>query len=147
MKIDDRDIKILNHLLTDARQSARQLAHRLDISTVTVITRLKKLEENKIIRGYSARLNHELLGYEITAIIEIKTTQGKMLEIENKIAKQDNVIAVYDITGDADIVVIAKFKNRNSLSSFVKKLSAVPNVENTLTHIVLNTIKEDDRLI
>ena len=147
MKIDDRDIKILTHLLTDARQSARQLAHRLDISTVTVITRLKKLEENKIIRGYSARLNHELLGYEITAIIEIKTTQGKMLEIENKIAKQDNVIAVYDITGDADIVVIAKFKNRKSLSIFVKKLSAVPNVENTLTHIVLNTIKEDDRLI
>ncbi|MEK0352713.1 MAG: Lrp/AsnC family transcriptional regulator, partial [Nitrosopumilus sp.] len=75
MKIDDRDIKILTHLLTDARQSASQLAHRLDISTVTVITRLKKLEENKIIRGYSARLNHELLGYEITAIIEIKTTQ------------------------------------------------------------------------
>ncbi|MEK0336269.1 MAG: Lrp/AsnC family transcriptional regulator [Nitrosopumilus sp.] len=147
MKIDDRDIKILTHLLTDARQSARQLAHRLDISTVTVITRLKKLEENKIIRGYSARLNHELLGYEITAIIEIKTTQGKMLEIENKIAKQDNVIAVYDITGDSDTIVIAKFKNRKSLSIFVKKLSAVPNVENTLTHIVLNTIKEDDRLI
>ena len=147
MKIDDRDIKILTHILTDARQSARQLAHRLDISTVTVITRLKKLEENKIIRGYSARLNHELLGYEITAIIEIKTTQGKMLEIENKIAKQDNVIAVYDITGDSDTIVIAKFKNRKSLSIFVKKLSAVPNVENTLTHIVLNTIKEDDRLI
>ena len=147
MKIDDRDIKILTHLLTDARQSARQLAHRLDISTVTMITRLKKLEENKIIRGYSARLNHELLGYDITAIIEIKTTEGKMLEIENKIAKQDNVIAVYDITGDADTIVIAKFKDRESLSTFVKKLSAAPNVENTVTHIVLNTIKEDDRLI
>ncbi len=147
MKIDDRDIKILTHLLSDARQSARQLAHRLGISTVTMISRLKKLEENKIIQGYSARLDHELLGYEITAIIEIKTTEGKMLEIENKIAKQNNVIAVYDITGDADIIVIAKFKERKSMSSFVKKLFAVPNVENTVTHIVLNTIKEDDRLI
>jgi len=147
MKIDDRDIKILTHLLTDARQSARQLAHRLDISTVTMISRIKKLEKSKIIQGYSARLNHELLGYEITAIIEIKTTEGKMLEIENKIAKQDNVIAVYDITGDADTIVIAKFKDRKSLSTFVKKLSTVPNVKNTITHIVLNTIKEDDRLI
>ena len=147
MKIDDRDTKILNHLLTDARQSARQLAHRLDVSTVTMISRIKKLEESKIIQGYSARLDHELLGYDITVIIEIKTTKGKMLEIENKIAKQDNVIAVYDITGDADTIVIAKFKDRKSVSSFVKKLLEIPNVENTVTHIVLNTIKEDNRLL
>ena len=147
MKLDDRDIQILNHLLTDARQSARQLAYRLNVSTVTMISRIKKLEESKIIQGYSARLDHELLGYDITAIIEIKTTKGKMLEIENKIAKQDNVISVYDITGDSDTIVIAKFKNRKSLSSFVKKLLEIPNVENTVTHIVLNTIKEDDRLI
>ena len=144
MKLDDRDIKILNHLLTDARQSARQLAHRLGVSTVTMISRMKKLEENKIIKGYSVRLDHELLGYDITALIEIKTRKGTMLEIENEIAKQDNVIAVYDITGDADIVVIAKFKNTNSLSSFVKKLLEITNVENTVTHIVLNTIKEDE---
>ncbi len=147
MKLDEKDIKILKLILTDARQSARQLSHRLGISTVTMISRLKKLEKNKVIHGYSARLDHELLGYDITAIIEIKTRQGKMLEIENEIAKQDNVIAVYDITGDADTLVIAKFKERRCLSTFVKKLSAVPNVENTITHIVLNTIKEDNRLI
>ena len=147
MIIDDKDTNILKHLLIDARQSSRQLAHRLGVSTVTMISRLKKLEEKKIIQGYSVRLDHELLGYEITAIIEIKTTKGKMLEIENKIAKQDNVIAVYDITGDADTIVIAKFKDRRSLSIFVKKLSTIPNVENTVTHIVLNTVKEDDRLI
>jgi len=147
MKIDDKDIKILTHLLTDARQSARQLSHRLGISTVTMISRIKKLQESKVIQGYSARLDHELLGYDITAIIEIKTTKGKMLEIENKIAKHDNVIAVYDVTGDADIIVIVKFKDRKSLSIFVKKLFEIPNIENTVTHIVLNTIKEDDRLI
>ncbi len=147
MKMDDKDVQILTHLLTDARQSARQLANRLGSSTATMISRINKLEENKIIQGYSARLDHELLGYDITAIIEIKTTKGKMLEIENEIAKQDNVIAVYDITGDSDTIVIAKFKDRKAMSSFVKKLCAVPNVENTVTHIVLKTIKEDDRLI
>jgi len=147
MKIDDKDIKILNHLLIDGRQSARQLAHRLGSSTVTMISRMRKLEENKIIQGYSVRLDHELLGYDITVIIEIKTTHGKMLEIEKKISKQSNVIAVYDITGDADIIVIAKFKDRKSVSGFVKKLLEIPNVENTVTHIVLNTIKEDSRLL
>lgn len=147
MKIDDKDFEILKHLLVDARQSARQLSQRLDVSTVTMISRIKKLEEKKIIKGYSARLDHDLLGYDITAVIEIKTSQGKMLEIEEIIAKENNVISVYDITGDADTLVVAKFKNRSALSSFVKKLSAIPNIENTVTHIVLNTIKEDNRLL
>jgi DNA-binding Lrp family transcriptional regulator len=145
--MEDKDEQILKYLLSDARRSARQLSHTLGVSTVTMISRIKKLEEKKIIKGYSARLDHELLGYDITVIIEIKTNQGKMLEIENEIAKHENVIAVYDITGNADTLIIAKFKDRKDLSVFVKKLSAIPNVENTLTHIVLNTIKEDDRLI
>ncbi|MBS1267716.1 MAG: putative HTH-type transcriptional regulator [Nitrosopumilus sp.] len=147
MKMDEKDIQILKHLLTDSRQSARKLSLRMGVSTVTMISRMKKLEQEKIIEGYSVRLNHELLGYDITAIIEITTNQGKMLEIENEISKKENVIAVYDITGNADTIVIAKFKDRKDLSDFVKKLSAMPNIENTITNIVLNTIKEDSRLI
>ena len=147
MNFDEKDEKILKHLLVDARQSARQLAHKLNVSTVTMISRIKKLEAKNIIEGYTARLNHESLGYDITAIIEVKTTKGKMLEIENEIAKIENVCAVYDITGEADTLVIGKFKDRKSLSKFVKKVSSIPNVENTSTHLVLNTVKEDNRFI
>ena len=99
MDLDETNTKILKHLLVDARQSSRQLAYKLGISTVTMISRLRKLEEKKIIQGYSARLDHEILGYDITAIIEVTTTKGKMLEIEDKIARNENVCAVYDITG------------------------------------------------
>jgi DNA-binding Lrp family transcriptional regulator len=56
------------------------------------------------------------------------------------------VCAVYDITGSTDTVVIAKFKERNDLSKFVKCLAVIENVENTITHVVLNTAKEDFRL-
>jgi len=147
MDFDEKDEKILKHLLVDARQSARQLAHKLNISTVTMISRIKKLEEKKIIQGYTIRLNHSALGYDITGIIEVTTTKGKMVEIEDEIAKIENVCAVYDITGNADILVIGKFKDRSSLSEFVKKISGIPNVENTVTHLVLNTVKEDSRFI
>jgi DNA-binding Lrp family transcriptional regulator len=112
-----------------------------------MISRLKKLEEKKIIQGYTVRLNHSALGYDITGIIEVTTTKGKMVEIEDEIAKTENVCAVYDITGNADIMVIGKFKDRTSLSEFVKKISSIPNVENTITHLVLNTVKEDSRFI
>jgi DNA-binding Lrp family transcriptional regulator len=147
MDLDEKDERILKHLIIDARQSARHLAHTLNVSTVTAISRIKKLEERKIINGYTVRLNHEVLGYDITGIIEVTTNKGKMLEIENEIAKTENVCAVYDITGDADTLVIGKFKDRKSLSEFVKKVSSIPNVENTVTHLVLNTVKEDNRFI
>ena len=146
MNFDETDSKILKNLLVDARLSSRQLAHKLGLATVTVISRMKKLEKNKVIKGYSAQLDHEKLGYDITAVIEIKTGQGKMIEVEKKIAEFENICAVYDITGKYDVMVVGKFKNRDDLSKFVKKLSTIPNVENTETHMVLSTAKEDFRL-
>ena len=146
MTLDETDERILKHLLVDARQSARQLAIRLGMSTVTILSRIKKLEKEKIIQGYTAIIDHEKIGYSLTAIIEIIAKNDKVMDIEDEISKFENVCGVYDITGSTDTIIIAKFKERNELSKFVKSLAAIPNVENSITHVVLNTTKEDFRL-
>ena len=146
MKLDETDEKILKNMIVDARQSARQLALKLGMSTVTVLSRIKKLEKEKIICGYTAIIDHEKLGYSLTAIIEIIAKNDKIVEIEDTISKFENVCGVYDITGSTDTLIIAKFKKRSELSKFVKGLAAIANVENTITHVVLNTAKEDFRL-
>jgi Lrp/AsnC family transcriptional regulator, regulator for asnA, asnC and gidA len=146
MVLDETDEKILKNLLVDARQSARQLALKLGMSTVTVLSRIKKLEKAKIIRGYTAIVDHEKIGYSLTAIIEIIAKNDKVIDIEEEIAKFENVCGVYDITGSTDTIIIAKFKERKGLSKFVKEIATIPNVENTITHVVLNTAKEDFRL-
>ena len=145
MDIDKIDEKILKNLMVDARVSARQLALKLGMSTVTILTRIKKLEKEKIIRGYTALIDHEKLGYDLTAIIEVVANKN-IVDIEEKVSKIENVCAVYDITGNTDTIIIAKFKERSKLSEFVKSLSAMANVDNTITHVVLNTAKEDFRL-
>ena len=144
--MDKVDRDILKNLVMDSRLSARQLALKLGISTVTVLTRMKKLEKTGIIKGYTAELDHDLLGYSLTAVIEIIARKDKILEVEDRLSGIENVCGVYDVTGSTDILVIAKFKGRAELSEFVKGLSGIPNVENTITHLVLNTIKEDFRL-
>ncbi len=146
MKFDETDEKILKNLMVDARLSARQLALKLGMSTVTVLSRIKKLEKEKIILGYTAIIDQEKLGYSLTAIIEIVAKNDKIVEIEDQISKFENVCGVYDITGSTDTLIIAKFKERSELSTFVKELAAISNVENTITHVVLNTAKEDFRL-
>ena len=144
--MDNTDERILKNLMMDGRLSARQLALKLGMSTVTILTRIKKMEKAKIIRGYTALIDHEKIGYSLTAIIEIIAKNDKIVSIEDEIAKFENVCGVYDITGSTDTIVIAKFKERDGLSKFVKDLAAIPNVENTITHVVLNTTKEDFRL-
>jgi len=146
MKLDETDEKILKNMMVDARQSARQLALKLGMSTVTVLSRIKKLEKEKIICGYTTIIDHEKIGYSLTAIIEIVAKNDKIVEIEDEISKFENVCGVYDITGSTDTLIIAKFKERSELSKFVKELAAIANVENTITHVVLNTAKEDFRL-
>ena len=146
MNLDKTDSKVLKNLLVDARLSSRQLALKLGMSTVTILSRIKKLEKEKIIKGYTAIIDHEKLGYDLTAIIEIVATKDKMVEVENDLSTLENVCAVYDVTGGTDTILIAKFKGRNDLSKFVKEVSSKPNVENTITHVVLNTVKEDFRL-
>lgn len=145
--MDIIDEKILKNLLVDARLSARQLSLKLGMSTVTVLSRIKKLEKEKIINGYASLLNHEKLGYDLTAVIEIIAKKDKIIQVEDDLSKMENVCAVYDVTGNTDTLLIAKFKGRKELSKFVKNLSSIPNVENTITHVVLNTVKEDFRLI
>jgi len=145
--MDKIDEKILKNLLVDARLSARQLSLKLGMSTVTVLSRIKKLEKEKIIKGYTSLLDHEKLGYDLTAVIEIIAKKDKIIQVEDDLSKMENVCAVYDVTGNTDTLLIAKFKGREELSKFVKNLSAIPNVENTITHVVLNTVKEDFRLI
>jgi DNA-binding Lrp family transcriptional regulator len=105
------------------------------------------MEEEGIIKGYSALLDHEKIGYELTVISEITVSKGRLLEMENEIARLRNVCCVYDVTGLTDAIIIAKFKSREELSKFTKRLLALPYVERTNTHVVLTTIKEDLRII
>ncbi|RLI14153.1 AsnC family transcriptional regulator [Candidatus Bathyarchaeota archaeon] len=145
--LDETDVKILKTLMTDARLSSRQIATKCGVSIGTVLSRIKKMERNGIITGYSAVVNHEKLGYELTVVTEITVSKGRLLEMENEIARLPNVCCVYDTTGLTDAMVIAKFKSREELSGFTKRLLALPYVERTNTHVVLTTVKEDFRII
>ncbi|MCD6530264.1 Lrp/AsnC family transcriptional regulator [Candidatus Bathyarchaeota archaeon] len=147
MDLDDLDIKILKELLKNARLSYRAIAGKVGVAIGTVISRIKRMEKDNLIIGYSALLNHEKLGYQLTVITEITVSKGKLVEVENEVAKLPNVCCVYDITGLTDAIVIAKFKDRKSLSNFTKSLLSLPYVERTNTHVVLTTVKEDFRII
>jgi DNA-binding Lrp family transcriptional regulator len=145
--INRTDTKIIEALLSDARLSYRQVGKKCGTSAATAMTHIRKMENDGIIKGYTVCLNHEKLGYEITAVTELVVPKGKMVEVGKQILNYPGVCSIYNITGPSDGIVIAKFKNRKELSEFTKWMLSLPLIQRTNTHLVLNTVKEDFGLL
>ncbi|MEJ2251556.1 MAG: Lrp/AsnC family transcriptional regulator [Candidatus Lokiarchaeota archaeon] len=133
---------ILKELSKDGRISFRGLGDKLSKSPVTIKRHVEILEQEGIIKGYGIQIDYEKLGYDIIALIEITISQGKMIEVEKLIARNPYIFGVYDVTGNYDAVIFARFKSRIDLSKMIKKIHASPFIKRTNTHIILNVIKE-----
>jgi DNA-binding Lrp family transcriptional regulator len=144
--LDEIDRKVLAELLINSNRSNREIAKAIGVSAATVINHIQRLESAGVITDYSVIVDFERLGFELTVIMTVTVGRGKLLETQEEIAKLPYVCAVYDVTGQVDSIVIAKFRNRRELSEFPKDLLAMEYVERTNTHVVLNTVKEDFRM-
>lgn len=146
-RMDELDEKILGILNEDARKSYREIARKLSVSLTTVSNRIKRLEDDKVIERYIPLLNQEKMGYDLTAVINVKISHGKLLEVQERISKDTHVSGVYDITGEWDSLIIAHFKDRRDLNGFIKGVLSIDNVEKTNTQIVLNIVKNEKRVM
>ena len=104
------------------------------------------LENGKIIKGYSANIDPEKVGFTLSATIHLRITKGKIMDVQASIAKHPRVYIVYDITGEWDSLVLARFKNREEMDEFIKTTLSQKNIERTSTSLVLNNVKEDMRV-
>jgi len=145
-RLDDLDIQILKALSEDARKSSREIAKELGVATGTIYNRIKRLTNEQVIKGYATILDASKVGFELTALILLQVDGKFLIEVEKDLAALDDVYSVYDITGDYDVAVIARFRDRTSLNKFIKSVLAIPHIKRTVTNVVLNTVKEDARI-
>ena len=145
--IDKTDRKILKEYTEDSRQSYREIARKIGVAPGTVVSRRREMEKQGIILKYTAQLDYQKLGYDLTAITEITVSKGMIIEVGKEITKFREACAIYNVTGDSDVMVVAKFKDREDLSNFTKKVLKIPHVDRTKTHLVLITLKEDFNII
>lgn len=145
--VDSTDLAILRALNGNARKSYRDVAKELGIALTTVSNHVKRLEDGGVIRGYFPWMDPARLGFELTVIVGVKIHPGKLLDVQQRIARSPRVFAVYDVTGEWDSVVLARFKDRQELNDFIKDVGEIPHVERTTTQLVLNTVKDEKRVL
>jgi len=142
-KVDeDLDINILKILGEDGREFKSNIAEKLGHSPNTIKKHIDDMEAEGIIKSYGVQIDFEKLGYEIIALIELTISKGMMLKVEQEIANNPHVFAVYDVTGTYDAIILARFKTRAELSVLVKEINSSEYVVRTNTHLILNIIKE-----
>ena len=87
IEIDSTDAKIINELIDDGRMSFRALSQKVGVSLVTVMKRVKKLQDNGIITRFTIGVKYDEIGYDLQAIVGLRISKGKIDEVEDKIAK------------------------------------------------------------
>lgn len=144
--LDGLDKAILETLRENSRVSVRELAIALKKPQSTVYERLKRLQKLGVIKKFTVDIDYSKLGYTVKALILLNVDGKHILDVEADIAKHDCVEAVYDITGEFDVAVIASFKSISELDAFVKSLLKHPYIKQSRTSIVFRAYKEGKTL-
>ncbi|WP_117365578.1 HTH-type transcriptional regulator Lrp [Natrarchaeobaculum sulfurireducens] len=145
MAYENLDEDLVNELLGDGRASLRSLAEKLDVSVTTVSNHLSDLEEEGVIEAYTPRVNYDALGFDVTAVMQLKAEGSALPEITETLKDHRQMISVYEVTGDYDVIAIGKFKDTDDMNDQIKSLITDPDINQSNTSIVLNTVTENEQ--
>jgi len=136
MKVDSLDRLILGVLRDSGRASFVEIAERVGVTERTIRTRMKRLEEEGVIRGYTIRES----GIGLTALIRLKVGPGTEIgSLAGEFATWDGVECVYEISGDADLIAVVHVDDTVGLREMLDKmwLAAPAEISATQTELVL----------
>ncbi len=106
MELNDIEVGILKALQEDSRRSMRSLAEELNVSTPTISTKIKELEDMGLIRGYGARLNVDMMGLH-TFVLNIDARPDKLESISKNILNMPEVRTLYELDGGSLMAVFS----------------------------------------
>ena len=146
--MDEVDTEIVDLLQADARLTQAQIAKKVGLSQPSVADRIRKLEEQRIITGYTARVDPRRLGQDITAFIGVGIEHPKYFEaFARKVMGLEEVLECHRVAGQDSYLLKVRTENTGTLDRLLtEELRTLPGVTRTQTTIVLCPVKEETRI-
>jgi len=145
MTYENLDVKLVNELLGDGRASLRSLADDLDVSVTTVSNHLQTLEDEGAIEGFTPVVDYERLGFDVTAILQLKVDGNALPDITDRLRGHKQMVSVYEVTGDYDVVAVGKFTDTDDMNALIKELLSDADINESNTSVVLNAAAENEQ--
>ena len=150
MELDAADVKILNHLQTNARASNADLAEAANLSASQCYRRVKRLEDSQIIKGYSAEIDGARVGLDINAFVHVTLgshEENRVKAFVDAIEHIEEIQECYSVTGDADYILRVSMPNLAIFSDFMMhQLMPLPMVGNVKSYIIMENLRKSIRL-
>ena len=141
--LDELDRKILSILADDARASLVQIGERVALSAPAVKRRIDRLEREGTIRGYTALVDREALGWTTEAFLEVYCQGDTSLPaLRSSLADHPEVVGAYTVAGDPEAILHVRVADIPHLERTLERIHAQPNVVRTRTNVVLTTLVE-----
>ncbi len=148
--LDNIDRKILSILQQDGRITNNKLAEKVGLTTTPTLERVKRLEREGVIEGYSARVDEEAIGKSLVVFCSLRLAVHQMHtldEVCERIDEMSEIQACYHITGDSDFLLKIVVEDMSAYENFMHdKLTRLPGIERIYSNIVLSTKKENHHL-
>lgn len=149
-ELDGFDLKLLTALQEDARLTNAELGEKIGLSASQCSRRRIRLEEDKIIEGYHARLDAERLGIGLMALVQVTLgshSRDNSKQFESFVNSVAQIQEAYALTGDFDYMLKVVARSLADLSQFISDaLLAHPCVSHVKSSIVLHRLKDSNRL-
>jgi DNA-binding Lrp family transcriptional regulator len=140
--LDAIDRDILQILQADGRASIRSVAERVHVSRANAYTRINRLIEDGVIRGFGARIHHERAGQGASAYITLKIVQNSWRTVREHLAALPGASHIALVSGDFDVLLLVHTPDNRALRELVlTRLQSMPEVLSTRTLLVF---EEDD---
>ncbi|MCC1483638.1 Lrp/AsnC family transcriptional regulator [Winogradskyella immobilis] len=145
MVFDATDKHLLQLLQTDSKQTNKALANQLNLSVTAVYERIRKLENQGVIKRYVALVNKETVQKAFVAFCHIKLVkhaQDYVMRFEREVAKIDEILECYHISGDYDYLLKVLVEDMEAFREFmVKKLTNIDHIGSTHSMFMINEVK------
>ena len=143
--MDRTDRKLIGELQRDGRLTNQELSERVSLSPSPCLRRLRQLEQEGVIEGYTAIVNQEACGLHITAFVSIrleKQTDKTIQAFEEGIRDLDEIIACYLMSGSSDYLLQVLSPSLKDYEAFIRdKLSRTPGIGTLETHFAFGQVK------
>lgn len=136
--VDDIDRRLIDALTLDGRASASVLATKVGLSQTAVTRRLKRLEANGVIGGYTVRVDQRKLGFPVEALIELRFVgRTRPKSMDDAASAMGEVLAVFTVSGNYDALIWVRLRDVAHLTEIIDALRQTAGVVDTRSHVIL----------
>src|SRR5690606_31441310 len=145
MKLDSIDLKLIEFLQENCKQTTKDLAEKLGLSTTAVYERIKKLEKQEIISKYVAIIDRNKInrGFIVLSLVKIKShSKDSIINFEKIVSEMPEVLEIFHISGDYDYILKIGVKDMEAYREFmISKLTKLEEVQSTHSMFMIKEVK------